>query len=77
MATARRVGMVDRSTPFVTLTLSQEEVEALWDVCWAIGGGANTSRRGVFSGTPESIKAVLSPFLVGYKHRAFQGGVYF
>ena len=77
MATARRADAVGRSAPFVTLTLSQEEVEALWDVCWAIGGEANTSRRGVFSGTPESIKSVLSPFLVGYKHRSFDGGIYF
>lgn len=64
--------------PFVQLTLSAEEAEALYDVCWGISGPP-TTRRGIFSDTPESILKQLEPFLeaIGYKHQPVHGDISF
>lgn len=49
--------------PYVTLMLSKEEAQALYDVARGIGGDPETTRRGYFSGKPSAILEVLEPYV--------------
>ena len=60
----------------VALELSQEEVDALYAVCGAVGG-APDGRRGIFSDWPWSIRQLLEPHISMNLRDYVSGSVYF